>query len=296
MAGQLLRAGHQLTVHDVRAERAAPLVAAGAKWAASPAALAAACEVVATCLPGPVEMEQVVLGPQGVIEGIRPGALFVDHTTNSPLLIRRVHDALGARHVDVLDAPVSGGTEGAETRDLLVMVGGDPAVFERARPLLDALALRVRHVGPIGSGSVCKILHNCATFTLDLTMAECWSVAVRAGVAPETIVDVFKQAALGQMMSLNVRLPATYLRGDFDPRFALRLARKDLGLALELARAHDIPMRLGALCEQEMIEAMARGWADRDASIFLTLQEERARTQVRVPPPPASPEPHGGEP
>src|SRR5262245_24906155 len=106
MAGQLLRAGHQLTVHDVRAERAAPLVAAGAKWAASPAALAAACEVVATCLPGPVEMEQVVLGPQGVIEGIRPGALFVDHTTNSPLLIRRVHDALGARHVDVLDAPV----------------------------------------------------------------------------------------------------------------------------------------------------------------------------------------------
>src|SRR5262245_3734217 len=296
MARQLLHAGHQLTVHDVRAERAAPLLAAGAEWAASPAALAVGCEVVATCLPGPVEMEQVVLGPRGIIEGIRPGALYLDHTTNSPLLVRRVHAALEARRVDMLDAPVSGGTEGAETRDLLVMVGGDAAVFERARPLLGALAERVRHVGPIGSGSVCKILHNCATFTLDLTMAECWSVAVRAGVAPETIVDVFKQAALGQMMSLNVRLPATYLRGDFDPRFALRLARKDLGLALELARAHDIPMRLGALCEQEMIEAMARGWADRDASIFLTLQEERARTQVRVPPPPASPEPHGGEP
>ena len=189
----------------------------------------------------------------------------------------------------MLDAPVSGGTEGAETRDLLVMVGGDPAVFERARPILDALAERVRHVGPIGCGAVCKILHNCASFTLDLTMAECWTVAMRAGVAPETIVDVFKHAALGQMMSLNVRLPATYLRGNFDPRFALKLARKDLGLALELARAYDTPMRLGALCEQEMVEAMARGWADRDASIFLTLQEERARVEVRVPPPAAGP-------
>jgi 3-hydroxyisobutyrate dehydrogenase len=287
MAGQLLRAGHQLTVHDVRPESAEPLLAAGAQWADSPAALADGCDVVGTCLPGPVEMEQVALGPKGIMEGIRPGSLYLDHTTNSPLLVRRVHAAFQSRQVDMLDAPVSGGTEGAETRDLLVMVGGDAAVFERARPILDALAERVRHVGPIGCGAVCKILHNCASFTLDLTMAECWTVAMKAGVAPETIVDVFKHAALGQMMSLNVRLPATYLSGNFDPRFALRLARKDLGLALELARAYDTPMRLGALCEQEMMEAMARGWADRDASIFLTLQEERAGVEVRVPPPAA---------
>src|SRR5262249_56569632 len=137
--------------------------------------------------------------------------------------------------------------------------------------------------GAIGSGSIAKIVHNCATFTLDLTMAECWTVAVKAGVDPATIVDVFNEAALGHMMSLKVRLPATYLRGDFEPRFSLALARKDLGLALELSRATEVPMRLGALCEQELIEAMARGWADRDSSIFLTLQEERAGIQVRVP-------------
>jgi 3-hydroxyisobutyrate dehydrogenase len=283
MASQLVRAGHQLIVHDVRREHAAALLGAGARWADSPAALASDCEVVATCLPGPMEMEHVVLAPEGILAGIRPGALYIDHTTNSPLLVRRVHAALQARHVDMLDAPVSGGTEGAETRDLLVMVGGEPAVFARARPVLEALAERVRHVGPIGCGSVCKILHNCASFTLDLTMAECWTLGVKAGVAPETIVDVFQNAALGSMMSLKVRLPATYLRGNFDPRFALKLARKDLGLALELARAYDTPMRLGALCEQEMMEAMARGWADRDASIFLTLQEERAQVQVRIP-------------
>jgi len=285
MAGQLLRAGHELVVHDLRREAAGPLLAAGAIWADSPAAVAAACEIVATCLPGPKEMEQVTLGPKGILEGVRPGTLYIDHTTNSPLLVRRVHATLEARRVEMLDAPVSGGTEGAQTRDLLVMVGGERTVFERARPVLDALAERVLHVGSIGCGSVCKILHNCASFTLDLTMAECWTVGIKAGVAPATIVDVFKNAALGNMMSLKVRLPATYLRGDFDPRFALGLARKDLGLALELARAYDTPMRLGALCEQEMVEAMARGWADRDASIFLTLQEERAQVQVRVPPP-----------
>jgi len=284
MAGQLLRAGHELLVHDIRREAAASLLARGAAWLDSPAAVAAASEIVATCLPGPKEMEQVVLGPKGILEGVRKGSLYVDHTTNSPLLVRRVHDLLAARGVDMLDAPVSGGTEGAQTRDLLVMVGGEGRVFERARPVLDALAARVIHVGAIGCGSVCKIMHNCASFTLDLAMAECWTVGVKAGVAPETIVDVFKNAALGNMMSLKVRLPATYLRGNFDPRFALKLARKDLGLALELARAYDTPMRLGALCEQELVEAMARGWGERDASIFLTLQEERAEVQVRVTP------------
>jgi 3-hydroxyisobutyrate dehydrogenase-like beta-hydroxyacid dehydrogenase len=283
MAGHLLAAGHKLVVHDTRPEAAADLLAAGAVWAESPADLAARCDVVATCLPGPAEMEQVCLGSAGILEGIRPGTLYVDHTTNSPLLVRRVHARLGAKGVPMLDAPVSGGMEGARTRDLLVMVGGERAVFERARPVLETVARRVRYTGGIGSGSIAKIMHNCASFTLDLVMAECWTVAVKAGVDPAVIVDVFNEAALGHMMSLKVRLPATYLRGDFAPRFSLALARKDLGLAIELARATDVPLRLGALCEQEMVAAMARGWADRDSSIFLTLQEERAGVQVRLP-------------
>lgn len=282
MAAQLLAAGHELIVHDARPDAARDLLAAGARWASSPADVATRADVVATCLPGPAEMEQVCLGPRGLAEGIRPGALYIDHTTNSPLLVARVHRALGARGVDMLDAPVSGGMEGARTRDLLVMAGGDAAVFARARPVLDAVAKRVLYTGPIGSGSIAKIMHNCATFTLDLVMAECWTVAVKAGMAPDVIVDVFNQAALGHMMSLKVRLPATYLRGDFEPRFSLALARKDLGLAVELARATGVPMRLGTLCEQEMTEAIARGWATRDSSIFLTLQEERAGVEVRL--------------
>ncbi len=163
------------------------------------------------------------------------------------------------------------------------MAGGEPDAFERAPPLLEAVAKRVIYTGGIGTGSIAKIMHNSASFTLDLVMAECWTTGVKAGIDASTIVKVFNEAALGQMMSLKVRLPATYLRGNFDPRFSLALARKDLGLALELARASNTPMRLAALCEQDMVDAIGRGWADRDASIFLTLQEERANVQVRLP-------------
>lgn len=284
IAAQLLAAGHALMVHDRRRVAADRLVAGGAVWAESPSTLAACCEVVATCLPGPAEMEAVCLGADGIAARLQPGALYIDHTTNAPALVRRVHDVLAARDVAMLDAPVSGGMEGAKTRDLLVIAGGEAAAFARARPLFEAIAKRVIHAGPIGTGSIAKIMHNCASFTLDMLMAECWTAGVKAGIDAAAIVEVFKEAALGNMMSLKVRLPATYLQGDFAPRFSLALAKKDLGLALDIARATMTPMRLAALCEEELIEAMGRGWADRDASIALTLQEERAGVEVRLAP------------
>src|SRR6185437_1869422 len=284
IAGQLLTAGHTLLVHDIRRANAEALLASGAEWADMPAALASECEVVATCLPGPKEMEAVCLGPTGLIAKLKPGALYIDHTTNAPSLVRRVHALLAERDVAMLDAPVSGGMEGAQTRDLLVMAGGDDAAFARARPLLDAIAKRVIHTGPIGTGSIAKIMHNCASFTLDMLLAECWTTGVKAGIDAATIVRVCNEAALGQQMSMKVRLPATYLAGNFDPRFSLALAKKDLGLAMDLARETKTPMRLAALCDQELTEAMARGWVGCDASIALTLQEERAGVEVRLPP------------
>jgi 3-hydroxyisobutyrate dehydrogenase len=284
IASQLLGAGHALVVHDLRPASADALLGAGATWGESAAALAAECDVVATCLPGPAEMEKVCLGPDGIVAHLKPGSLYIDHTTNAPALVRRVHAMLAEKGVAMLDAPVSGGMEGAQTRDLLVIVGGEPEAFDRAKPLLEAIAKRVMYAGGIGTGSIAKIMHNSATFTLDLVMAECWTTGVKAGIDPAPIVKVFNEAALGHQMNLKVRLPATYFRGDFDPRFSLALARKDLGLALDLARETKTPMRLAAICEQEMIDAMSRGWADRDASIFLTLQEERAGVEIRLPP------------
>lgn len=282
IAGQLIEAGHELSVHDLRREAAQPLIAAGAAWAPSPSAIAAECEVVATCLPGPPQMEAVA---RELAAHMKPGALYIDHTTNAPSLVRRVHAELAAKNVAMLDAPVSGGMEGAQTRDLLVMAGGEPEAFERARPLFDAIARRVMYTGGIGTGSIAKIMHNSATFTLDLVMAECWTTAVKAGIDPATIVKVFTEAALGNQMNLKVRLPATYLVGDFAARFSLALARKDLGLAQDLAAETGTPMRLNALAKAEMDEAVARGWAERDASSFLLIQEERAGIAVRLPTP-----------
>jgi 3-hydroxyisobutyrate dehydrogenase len=282
IAGQLLKAGHALVVNDLRREAAAVLLAAGAEWATSSAEIAAQCQVVATCLPGPKEMEAVCLGAGGLVDNLEPGSLYIDHTTNAPSLVRRVQALLAEKGVAMVDAPVSGGMEGAQTRDLLAMAGGAPNDFARARPFLDVIAKRVIYTGGIGTGSIAKIMHNSATFTLDLVMAECWTTGVKAGIDAATIYQVFTEAALGHQMNLKVRLPATYLKGNFDARFSLALAHKDLGLALDLAQETGTPMRLNALAKAEMDAAMARGWADRDASIYLTLQEERAGIKVRI--------------
>ena len=139
------------------------------------------------------------------------------------------------------------------------------------------------HTGDIGAGCTCKIMHNTAVFCADMAMAECWTLVVKSGVDPQVIVDVFRNGALGRMSNLNKRFPATYFRGEFDPRFALRIARKDLGLAMELSCTYDVPMQLARLCEQEYVAAMDRGWAEKDSSIVLTIQEERAGVQVRLP-------------
>lgn len=282
MAANILAAGFSLVVHDITKERAALLLQQGARWADSPREVAERCDIVCTCLPGPTEMEQVTLGDRGILEGVRQGAAYIDHTTNSPLLVRKVHDIFRERGADMLDAPVSGGAELAVTRELLVVVGGDKATFDRCMPVLEAVGKWVRHTGDIGTGCICKITHNAAVFCMNQAMAECWTLAVKAGVAPEVILDVFRNGALGRLANLHVRLPETYLRGDFNPRFALNIATKDMKLAMELGQAYDVPMPLVDLCEQEHVEAMSRGWSDRDGTIVLTLQEERAGVQVRL--------------
>ncbi len=282
MAASILNAGYSLVVHDLHRDKAAPLVDQGADWADSPAEVAAQCDIICTCLPGPTEMEPVTLKPGGILEGARPGSVYIDHTTNSPLLARRVHGLFAEKGIAMLDAPISGGVEGARVRDLLVMVGGDEATFQRCLPVLQAIGERIMHTGGIGSGCICKIMHNTAVFCADMAMTECWTLAVKSGVPAETIVDVFRNGAIGRMSNLTGRLPDTLFRGDFEARFALRTAHKDLRLGEELAEAYDVPMPLAEICRDIYAQAMARGWEENDSSIVLTLQEERAGVQVRL--------------
>jgi len=288
MAGHVLRAGFPLVVHDRRAAAAAPLLDGGAAWADSPAELASRCDVICTCLPGPVEMEAVMLGAGGVREGAASGAVCADHTTNAPDVVRRVGAALADAGVQLLDAPLDGGREAALDGTLTLFVGGPETALERAGPVLGAFARRVVPVGELGAGSITKIAHNALAMSIDLLVAECLTLGARAGVAVPRLVEAFRAGgAVGGNAMFTRRMPATLFRGDFAPRFALALAYKDFRLAGALAAEHGVPARLLALCEQELLEAVNRGWGGADRLKASSLQEERAGVALRLSDPPS---------
>ena len=290
MAANVLRAGHDLTVHDLRREAATPLLEAGASWADTPAELAAACDITLTSLPGPREVEAIALGESGILEGIgegegsAEGKVYIDLSTSSPTLIRGIAEDFAAKGVSVLDAPVSGGPVGARTGRLAVMVGGDREVYERVKPALDAIGDKVSYIGPIGSGSVAKLMHNCIGYGLQTIVAECLTLGVKAGVDPEPLFEAISNGSVGRGSSFANTYPNTYLAGNFDPpSFALQLAHKDVSLALELAREYGVPMSVGNIAHQELTAALNRGWGDMDSRIAMTLQEERAGgVEVRI--------------
>ena len=283
MASHLIAAGHEVAVHDVRREAAAPHLAAGARWADSPRAVAQGAEVVFTSLPGPAEVEAVALGPQGLHEGLAKGAVYFDLTTNAPAVVRRVHGALAGQGIHMLDAPVSGGPRGAETRKLALWVGGDEAIFTRYRPVLDAIGDQPYYVGPIGAGSVAKLVHNCAGYVIQTALAEVFTMGVKAGVEPLALWKAVRQGALGRRRTFD-RLADQFLPGRYEPpQFSLRLAHKDVTLATALGREHRVPMRLANATMEEMTEALNRGWAELDSRVPMRLQEERAGVEFRVP-------------
>jgi 3-hydroxyisobutyrate dehydrogenase len=283
MAGRLLEAGFALTVYDVRREAVQALVERGAQAAKSPGEAAANSDIIATSLPGPNEAEEVFLGTVGILSASRPGAVCIDFTTNAPALVKKVAQALAAKNASLLDAPVSGGVEGARNGKLTMLIGGDGAALERCRPMSDQLAATVLHVGDVGSASICKVLHNCAVFCANLATMECLTAGVKAGVPAETLIEVFQKSGLGRNLDLNVAMPATLFRGNFEPRFLMSTALKDMGLATELARQVDASMPMAEMCEAEMAEAVERGWGCRDTTIFLTLREDRTGVKVRLP-------------
>ena len=283
MAGFVLGAGHSLVVHDLRRDAAAPLLDRGAVWAASPGEVAAQCDVVCVCVPGPPEMQAVTLGPGGVLEGVRSGAAVIDHTTNAPVLVREVGAALTGRGAHLLDAPLDGGREGALEGQLTLFVGGDEAVLRRVKPVLDTFARSVVWVGGLGAGSITKIVHNALAMSIDLLLAECLTLGAKAGVAVPRLVEAFREGCIvSQNMTFTKRMPATLFRGDFTARFALALAYKDFRLAGDLATQHGVPTRLLDLCQIELLEAMNRGWGAEDRIKASTLQEERAGVRLRL--------------
>ena len=285
MASWIPKAGFPLVVHDLNREAAEPLLKQGVSWADSPRELASQSDIVCSMLPGPAEMERVTHGPDGILEGIQPDAIYIDHTTNSPDLVGRVGEAISDRKAHMLDAPVMGDRQSILKGALTMMVGGDSNIFERARPVLEAMANEVINVGQLGSGSITKISLNAFNMSTDLLMAECLTLAVKAGVELPVLIDVMERIAANSegKFDEDARWPATLFKGKFLPsRFYLGLAYKDFRLFHELATANRVPARLVSLCEMETLEALNNGWESHERTITATLQEERANVKLRL--------------
>jgi 3-hydroxyisobutyrate dehydrogenase-like beta-hydroxyacid dehydrogenase len=284
MAANLQKGGHRLVVHDLRHEAAAPHLAAGAAWAGTPREVAEASEVVFTSLPAPADVEAVAMGEHGLIAAMRPGAAYFDLSTNSPALVRKIHAAFAERGIHMLDAPVSGGPHDAATGSLAIWVGGEREIFDRYKPLLDAIGDQARYVGAIGSGTVAKLVHNCLGYTLNRALAEVFTLGVKAGVDPLTLWETVRQGALGRMRTFD-GLARNFLPAVYDPpSFALRLAHKDVSLATELGREMRVPMPMANLALDELTTALNRGWGERDSRAAMLLQQERAGVSIAVDP------------
>jgi 3-hydroxyisobutyrate dehydrogenase len=284
MALNCMKGGNALTVFDTRREAAEPHLKGGATWAPSPRAAADGAEVVFTSLPGPKEVEAVALGKDGLLEGLKAGSAWFDLSTNDPNLMRRLHATFAERGVHVLDAPVSGGPKGARSGKLALWIGGDKAQFDRFKKVLDSIGDQAYYVGPIGAGSVAKLVHNCAGYALQTALAEVFTMGVKAGVEPLALFQAVRQGALGRRRTFE-GLVDQFLPGTFEPpAFALRLAHKDVTLATALGREVGVPMRVANLALAELTEALNRGWGERDSRVSMLLQEERAGVEIKVAP------------
>ena len=282
MATNLQKADYKLVVHDLRQNSATPHLNAGAEWADGPKVLAAQCQVIFTSLPGPAEVEAVALGSNGLLEGMEKGSAWFDLTTNSPTLVRKIHQLCSERDLHMFDAPVSGGAQGAKSRRLAIWVGGEEAIFHAHRQVLDAFADAARYIGPIGAGSVAKLVHNCAGYGIQMVLAEVFSMGIKAGVEPLALWEAVRTGASGRQRTFD-RLQDRFLSNKYDPpSFALKLAHKDMRLATELGRELGAPMRIANMAFAEMTEALNRGWENRDSRSPMLLQLERCGLRVEV--------------
>ncbi len=246
MAANLLKAQYNLTVYDSRREMGHSLEAAGARWETSPQKVAAQSDVVLTSLPGPKEVEAVVLSENGIFAGLNRGCAYIDLSTNSPATLHKIAEIGESKGFHVLDAPVSGGVFGARDGALTIFVGGEQEDFERFQPLFQSIGDHIAYMGPVGSGHVTKLVNNFIMFINFAGVYEGIAMGAKAGIHPQALLDVIKTST-GDSMYLR-RTIGLLLEGE-DVNSAADLAVKDVHLAVELGRELDIPIELGPLVE-----------------------------------------------
>lgn len=262
MARNLLKAGFPLTVWNRTRSKAEQLEKEGAKVANSPREVAAASDITFTIVSDPPALEQVLWGEPGALAGLHKGSVLIDSSTVSPALARRVAQACAERGADFLDAPVTGGTWGAEKGELVFMIGGRKEVLDRVEPVLQAVGKRFFLLGPNGSGQTVKLAMNLILALEVQALAEGLELVARAGVAGERLIEVL-QSSMGRAPVLDVKAPAI-LKRDFTPSFPLRLMLKDIGLAMELAKENGLCLPAGAAAHEAYSAVKAAAKADVD--------------------------------
>jgi 3-hydroxyisobutyrate dehydrogenase len=284
MVTNLQKAGYKVVVHDLQRQSASHHLQAGAEWAASPRELAEKSDVILTSLPEPADVERVALGSDGLVEGVKKDAAYFDLSTNAQSMVKKIHDAFAAKGAHMLDAPVSGGPSGAASRKMAIWVGGDKAVYEKHKPVLDAMGDKAAYIGPIGSATVAKLVHNMSGYAITCALAETFTMGVKAGMDPVALWEAVRQGVGGRRLTFDGLLDQ-FLPGKYDPpNFALKLATKDVALATALGRELGVPMRMCNLAFAEMTEACNRGWEGRDSRSVMLLQQERAGVTIAADP------------
>ena len=276
MASNLMGAGYDLVLHNRTKEKAEKLAAeGGGEVAENPRKVAERCAVVITMLPGPTEVEAIVSGEDGLLEGIRNGSLVIDMSTSSPTLARKLARTARERGVSMLDAPVSGGDVGAIEGMLSIMVGGEEENFERAKPLFEAMGNTITHVGPDGTGQVVKAANQIVVALVMEAVAEALVLGSRAGVDPEKMLDVLSGGLAGNRVMEVKR--EKYLSRHFEPGGQVKYHRKDLGIALAAGREYGVALPATAVVDQMFGALIARGRDGWDHSALVTLVEDLSR-------------------
>ena len=284
MAARLYRAGYPPTVYNrtrSKAEEFAGAAGGAVRVGRRPAEVASASRIVITMVADPAALREVALAPGGILEGAREGSVLIDMSTVDPETVRAVGAAAAARGVGMLDAPVTGGVTGAEQGALTLMVGGESAVLETCRPVLQTLARTIVHLGPLGMGAAMKLVNNICSTGYFAVAAEALALGAKAGLDPARMVEVLLSGS-GRSEVLVSRAPRI-LRGDFRPSFQLKYAAKDVGLAVAMARLAGAPVPLTTILHQLYRSAAAAGQAEQDFSALLVWLEGQTGTPVRAP-------------
>ncbi len=280
MARTLMRAGARLVVYDVNGEAATRVAEAGARLAASPAEAADGKDVIVTMLPSSPQVEEVALGPRGLVDVMRPGSTLLEMSTIAPLTTRKIGARLAARGIKMVDAPVVGGQAGAESGTLTLMVGGEPDAVDGVKDILETLGGKIHYVGPLGNGEVVKLIGNLAGAILTAASCEALVLGVKAGVPAATIADVLKTTVGGWLWERTI--PQKVLKGDFEPGFTADLMHKDLGLAIQTAHELRVPLPIGSAVRERYTEVQGRGLGGKDWTVILRLLEEASGVEARA--------------